>query len=382
MRKRIAGSMPAAILALWTAAAPAQTPAASNAETVAVPAAAQPLKASPPALAEAMPAPLSVPPPRAPTGPVIDAIRAAGHFDCGTVTAADDWNGTDLHGNLSALGGEICRAVAVAILGKADAVEVREFPGEPEALSALRAGTIQLAATISPDTTIAAQYGVGFGPPVFYDTQRFLVSRLSRIERIGDLHDQLICTMDMTQNERTLRDEMTARGIPYALMAHSEQGEMDAAIAVRHCGAGAGMESRLAQSRAQFHALVSDFDFLPDHLSLEPVVPAYRYGDQIFGMIVDWTVYALIEAEALGITRANVADAGRREDLRAERLLGEDFATARCLGLAHDWAAQVVAAVGNYGEIYERTVGKPYHLERGLNQLWTKGGLMRPLPIR
>jgi general L-amino acid transport system substrate-binding protein len=166
------------------------------------------------------------------------------------------------------------------------------------------------------------------------------------------------------------------------LMAHSEQGETDAAIAVRHCAAGADMESRLAQSRAQFHALVTDFEFLPDRFGLEPVTPAYRYGDQIFGLIVDWTVYALIEAEALGITRDNVAEAGRREDLRAERLLGEDFATARSLGLAHDWAAKVIATVGNYGEIYERTVGKPYHLDRGVNRLWTEGGLMRPLPIR
>jgi general L-amino acid transport system substrate-binding protein len=111
------------------------------------------------------------------------------------------------------------------------------------------------------------------------------------------------------------------------------------------------------------------------------MVPAYRYGDQAFGLIVDWTVSALIEAEALGITQQTVAAAARREDMRSEQLLGHDFATAQALGLAHDWAAKVVAATGNYGEIFQRTVGGPYHLDRGLNALWTAGGLMHPLPM-
>jgi general L-amino acid transport system substrate-binding protein len=325
---------------------------------------------------------LPIPPPRSPTGPVIDAVRTAGHLDCGTVTAADDWNKTDLHGDLSDLGGAVCSAIAIAILGPAGVLTIHKFPGEAEALTALRSGAIQVATTISPNTTVAAQYGVSFGPPIFYDTERLLVSRLSDVRRLENLRDHLICAQDMTQALQTLRDEMGARGIPFALMAHSEQGEMDAAVAVRHCSAAADMESRLVQSRAGFHALVSDFDFLPDRFGLEPVTPAYRYGDQIFGLIVDWTIYALIEAEALGITRANVGELSGREDMRARRLLGADFATARSLGLAHDWAAQVIASVGNYGEIFQRTVGKPYHLDRGLNRLWTDGGLMRPLPMQ
>jgi general L-amino acid transport system substrate-binding protein len=298
------------------------------------------------------------------------------------VSEADDWNRTDLHGNLSALGSDICRAVAIAILGTADGLAIHEFPAEPEALTALKAGAIQLAATISPDTTIATQYGVAFGPPIFYDTQRLLTSRLEGINQVAGMRDRLICVLDLTQPAQTLRDEMSARAIPYAVMAHSEQGEMDAAIAVRHCTAGTAMESRLAESRQGFHALTSAFEFLPERFGIEPVVPAYRYGDQIFGLTVDWTIYALIEAEALGITKANVAEAARREDTRAERLLGGDFATAQSLGLKHDWAAKVIAALGNYGEIFARTTGGPYHLDRGLNRLWTDGGLMRPLPIR
>jgi general L-amino acid transport system substrate-binding protein len=112
------------------------------------------------------------------------------------------------------------------------------------------------------------------------------------------------------------------------------------------------------------------------------VVPAYQYGDQAFGLVVAWTIGALVEAEALGITRDTVRQAEKREDMRAEQLLGHDFATAQALGLSHDWAARVIAATGNYGEIFQRTVAEPYRLERGLNALWTDGGLMTAPPMK
>jgi len=310
------------------------------------------------------------------------AVRAANHLNCGTVQEAGDWNSEDVHGNLSALGGEICRAVAVAILGTQDGLTTSVFPAEPEALSALKTGAIQLAVGISPSASTAIQYGVGFGPPVFYDTQRIMVAKKSGVTDLAGLRGQLICALDMTSPERTLRDEMTARGIKYALMAHSEQGELDAAVAVRRCIAGTAMETRLVQSRANFHARTSDFVFLPERFALSPVVPAYRYGDQTFGLIVDWAVSALIEAEALGITQQNLVEATKRGDMRTEQLLGHDFATAQAFGISRDWAAKMIAVTGNYGEIFQRTTGGPYNLERGLNALWTDGGLMRPLPMR
>jgi general L-amino acid transport system substrate-binding protein len=312
----------------------------------------------------------------------LESIRAAHHLECGTVLGADDWNGEDIHGNLSALEAEVCRAIAIAIFGDETGLRVQAFPAEPEALNALKAGTIQLAIGISPSASTAVSFGVGFGPPIFFDSQRLMVSKLGGIRELAGLRDKLICALDMSPPERVLRDEMTARGIPYALQAHSEQGEMDAAVAVRRCQAGTAMESRLAQSRANFHAVTSDFVFLPERFGLYPMVPAYRYGDQKFGLVIDWVVSALIEAEALGITKGNVAAALKREDMRAEQLLGHDFATAQALGLAHDWAAKVIAATGNYGEVFQHTAGGPYHLDRGLNGLWTEGGLMRPLPMR
>ena len=227
----------------------------------------------------------------------LESIRAAHHLECGTVVSTDDWDGEEVHGNLSALEAEVCRAVAVAIFGDAASVAIQTFPAEQEALNALKAGTIQLAVGISPSAATATHFGIAFGPPIFYDSQRLLVSKRSGITDLAGLRDKLICALDMSPPERALRDEMTARGIPYALQAHSEQGEMDAAVAVRRCAAGTALESRLAQSRANFHAVTSDFVFLPERFGLYPVVPAYRFGDQKFGLLIDWTVSALIEAE-------------------------------------------------------------------------------------
>jgi general L-amino acid transport system substrate-binding protein len=124
---------------------------------------------------------------------------------------------------------------------------------------------------------------------------------------------------------------------------------------------------------------------MPELLTLAPVAPAYRRDDPQWSMIVDWTVHALIQAEASGVTKANVGAERASEDLIIQRLLGVDWATSRALGLpAKDWAAQVIAAVGNYGEIYARTVGSgsALQLPRGLNALWIDGGLMHPLPVQ
>jgi len=153
---------------------------------------------------------------------------------------------------------------------------------------------------------------------------------------------------------------------------------------VGHCDAMSADLSRLAGKRAAFHARAADFVLLPETLTLEPVAPAYRQGDAQWAAIVDWTVHALVQAEASGVTQSNVAGLHDIDDPTVQRLLGIDFAAGRALGLEHDWAARTIAAVGNYGEIYDRTVGQdaPMRLPRGLNALWTSGGLMHPLPVR
>ncbi len=313
---------------------------------------------------------------------IITAIHAAGRLVCGTVEPVDDWDGRGEHGDLSTLGQAICEAVAVAVLGPKAPVEVRRFPAETEALQALQAKQVHIVVGLSPSVEAGTQYGVSFSRPVFYDTQRFLVAAAANFQHISDLRGDLICAMNNTPSEARLRDYMTERKIQYGLQAHSEQGEMDASVAVAHCAAGSALESRLAQSRADFPASAPEFVFLPERFGLEPVAAGFHSGDDRFAMLVDMTLSALIEAEALEVTQANVKEATQRTDLQARRLLGADRTVGQALGLPADWAVPVLAAVGNYGEIYSRTVGKTYHLERGPNALWLRGGLMTPSPMQ
>ena len=313
---------------------------------------------------------------------IVPAIHQAGRLVCGTVQPIDDWDGRGEHGDLSALGSAFCEAIAVAVMGPKAPVEIMRYPAETEALEALKAGQVHLVVGLSPSAEASMQYGVAFGRPFFYDTQRFLVTAPAGFKTVTDLRGDLICAMNNTPSEERLRDYMTEHKIAYGLQAHSEQGEMDASVAVAHCAAASALESRLAQSRADFPANAPEFVFLPERFGLEPVVAGYRSGDQRFALLVDMTLSALIEAEALGITKANVSEARTRMDLGARRLLGADRSVGQALGLPADWAVAVLAAVGNYGEIYSRTVGKSYHLERGPNALWSGGGLLSPSPMQ
>jgi general L-amino acid transport system substrate-binding protein len=150
------------------------------------------------------------------------------------------------------------------------------------------------------------------------------------------------------------------------------------------CDAVTSDASQLAALRV---TAVTDPDthvILPERISKEPLGPMVRHGDEQWRDLVHWTLYAMIEAEELGITRANVEEMRRSTDPTVQRVLGVTPGFGRALGLSEDWAFQIIRQVGNYGEVFERTIGKgsPIGLERGLNDLWTRGGLMYAIPLR
>ena len=316
--------------------------------------------------------------------PVVDRVRAAGALACGVVAELTDWDRDDHHSGLDDFNAEWCKAVAVAVLGDAARVNRIGFGAEREGLAALHRGAVDVLMTVSPTASAAARYRVRFGPPVFHDSLAILVPAAAGLRRLADLDGKVLCLLTDDGRLRRIRAAARRRGITLRYMLHQEEGEMDAALVVGRCQAMLADLSVLADDRAGFHAKAGDYVFLPERLSLDPVAPAYRDDDPAWGRIVDWTVAALIQAEASGVTRANVGAMRGTGDADIERLTGEDFATAQALGLPRDWSARVIAALGNYGEIYRRTLGEgsPLGLPRGLNALWTNGGLIYPLPGR
>jgi general L-amino acid transport system substrate-binding protein len=315
----------------------------------------------------------------------LDHVRKVGALTCGVVSTPEDWGKEDLHGPLMPLSLEICKAVAVASLGTEAKVQAHVYETERAAEAGVAKREVDLTVGVTPDATSGWQFKVGFGPPIFYDGQGFLVRSDETVTSVAGLAGLKVCVIEGTENEKTLLARTVAKGIAIVPLPFQEEGEMDDGMAVRHCDAISAYVSRLAATKSEYPKQLGQDRILPRMLTLAPVAVAYRPDDQQWQRIVDWTIYALIQAEASGVTQANVASQRGSEDPAVQRLLGVDWATSRALGLtARDWAAQVIAVVGNYGEIYDRTVGvhAPLDLPRGPNALWTEGGLMAPLPLR
>ncbi len=315
---------------------------------------------------------------------VLEKVQKDDILHCGVVGTPEDWDKTDLHGPLTAFDAEFCKSLAAAVTGRKAAVDVKVFASELETEEALSRGIVDVAFGVTPTPTAMWHWHLSFGPAILYDGQGFLVRGDSRARGIEDLGGMKVCVIEGTDNEKVLLARTVARGIAIIPMPFQEEGEMDDALAVRHCDVVSAYVTRLAQLKGAYPKQVGNDRILPQLLTLAPIAPAYRNDDPQWAMIVDWTVHVLVQAEASGVTRSTLDAARHSEDPVVQRLLGVDWAASRALGLAKkDWSADVIAAAGNYGEIYDRTVGMhgPLQLPRGRNALWTDGGLLHPLPI-
>ena len=322
--------------------------------------------------------------PPAATANTLAAIRARHHLACGVVAEAHDWNKDDLHGNLSPLGREICSAIAVAVLGRAEAAGIIQLPAEPEALHALQAGQVDVVAGLTPSISVAQRFGVAFGPVLFWDSQTFMVHRSLDVADAAGLSGKPVCYIDGTDNDTVLRTAMAARGIGIIPFPFQEEGEMDAGLIGGRCRAISAYASKLAEARSEFHAMVHDFVLLPDRLALSPLAIATRQADPAWSAVAAATVDVLVEAAMLGIGRANIAHARTSDDPVVQHLLGINWSAGQSLGLARDWSARVIAAMGNYTDIYRRSVGEQsaLGLAPGLNADCLHGGLICAAPLR
>lgn len=317
--------------------------------------------------------------------PTLERVRAAGMLHCGVVIAPEDWNKVDLHGDLSALDVEVCKAVGVAALGEQVKVDLTPFDSEMQAEQGLESRRVDLVVGVTPRASAAAQWHVAFGPAVFYDGLALLVHDGVAGERVADLAGRTVCVIDATENDAALQDLSVAHGAGFKVAPWQEEGEMDDAMATHWCDAVGAYVSRLVPLRNEYPQLARTH-LLPQLLSVVPIAPAYRDDDRQWGLIVDSTVQALVAAEELGLDHETVRAQAGRSDPSVAHLVGTDWSLARALGLlpAKDWAVEVVAVVGNYGEIYARTVGEgsEWKLPRGPNALWRDGGLLHAPPLR
>jgi general L-amino acid transport system substrate-binding protein len=312
----------------------------------------------------------------------LQQVQAAGVLRCGVVVAREDWNKVDLHGDLSSLDAEICKAVGIAALGTRAKIDIHVYNSEAEAEEGLSQSRVELVVGVTPSVSAAAKWKVAFGPPVFYDGLGILVWPELPAMHVKDLVGRKLCVIDGTDNDRVLQARANAGALKMRVSTWQEEGEMDDGMATHWCDAVGAYVTRLAPLRGQYRELART-RILPELLTLSPVVPAYRRDDAQLGLLTDWTIHALVQAEASGVTRANVAAQKVSEDPVVQRLLGVDWITSQALGLPNkDWAATVISAVGNYGEIYQRTIGASLGLPRGVNSLWQDGGLIHAPPVQ
>jgi general L-amino acid transport system substrate-binding protein len=308
-------------------------------------------------------------------GELVCGANKAGLAGFATVNDAGEWSGFDI---------DICRAVAAAILGDATAISFRPLEaGERQA--AIQSGEIDL---MSRNTTFTlsrdAVWGATFAPTTFYDGQGFMVTTESGITTVDELAGLTICVQSGTTTELNMADAFSVRGLDYTPKVFAEAAATWDTFVQGGCDAFTTDKSGLV-AYAGASPDPSLYYILDETISKEPLGPLSSQSDANFADIVRWTVYGLIQAEEYGITSTNIDDFISSDVPEIQRFLGQgDNAIGSLFGIPNDFMVTVIRQVGNYGEIFDRNLGPdtPFKLGRGLNDLWTNGGLMYSPPFR
>jgi general L-amino acid transport system substrate-binding protein len=317
-------------------------------------------------------------------GATLDAIKARGVLHCGVNTGLAGFSIPDAQGRWTGLDVDVCRAVAAALLG--DASKVKFVPSNAQQrFPMLQSGEIDI---LSRNTTFTLQrdtaLGFNFGPVTYYDGQGFMVARKLGVKSAKELNGATVCVQPGTTTELNLADYFRATKMTFKPVVIQELAELEAAFFAGRCDVYTTDASGLASTRAAKASNAADYLILPEIISKEPLGPVVRHGDDEWFDIMKWTVFALLEAEEYGVNQKNVDEMKKSDNPVIKRLLGATPGMGKALGLDEEWAYRAVKQVGNYGDIFERNVGMdtPLKLARGLNDLWTRGGLMYAFPVR
>jgi general L-amino acid transport system substrate-binding protein len=317
-------------------------------------------------------------------GQTLDAVKSKGQLACGVSTGTAGFSMSDSQGVFKGIDVDVCRALSAAVFGATD--KVRYVPlSAAQRFTALQSGEVDL---LSRNTTWTLQregsLGLLFAPPTFYDGQAFMVAKKLGVKSAKELSGATICVQPGTTTELNLADYFRSNKLTLKSVTIENLDEVENAFFSGRCDAFTADSSALAGTRATKATNPDDYIILPERISKEPLTPAVRQGDDQWFDIVRWTVYALIDAEELGIDSSNVDEMLKSADPNVQRLLGVNQGNGKSLGLDEKWAYNIIKMVGNYGEIFEKNVGKnsPVKLERGLNNLWSAGGLLYSPPAR
>jgi general L-amino acid transport system substrate-binding protein len=317
-------------------------------------------------------------------GKTLDAIRARGKVQCGVSTGVAGFSSPDSKGAWSGLDVDVCRAIAAAVLG--DGNKVTFVPlNTQQRFASLQSGQIDI---LSRDTTWTltrdASLGAVFAAITYYDGQGFLVAKKLKVTSAKQLRNAQVCVQAGTTTEKNLSDFSRAQGVPVKPVVFESFEAAFKAFFGGRCQAYTTDASGLAVVRNKEAPKPDDYLILPELISKEPLGPMVKRGDDEWFAIVKWSIFALLEAEELGLKQANIDNQAKSTDPAVLRFIGTGEDMGKLLGLDKAWAYRIVKTVGNYGEVYERNLGSgsPLKLPRGANRLWSQGGLMYAPPIR
>ena len=311
----------------------------------------------------------------------LDTVKSRGSLVCGVNGQLPGFSFVDENGEYSGLDVDVCRAVAAALFDDPTKVEFRDL-GAQERFVAVQSGEVDLLSrnttwTLSRNTSVNME----FAPTTFYDGQGLLATKASQIAGLEDLDSKSVCVLSGTTNEQNLADRMRKLSLNYAPVVFEDTDALYAAYEQGRCEAVTSDRSQLTARRAVM-GKPDEHQLLTVVLSKEPLGPLTANGDSEWFDVVKWVTYAMIQGEEFDITSENIDSFAETEDPQIRRFLGLEGGLGEEMGLSNDFAKRVVQHVGNYGEVYQRNIGEPFQLDRGLNALWSDGGLMYSPPFR
>ena len=318
-------------------------------------------------------------------GKDLDTVKARGVLICGV--AAGGLAGfmlADSQGKWTGLDVDVCRAVAAVLFGDSEKVKYVPLSGQ-QRFTALQSGDVDMLSnnstwTLTRDTAL----GLDFTGVTYYDGQGFMVPKKLGVKSAKEMNGATICVPSGSTTELNIADYFRANKMTFKPVIIEDADQIRAAFFAGRCDVYTGDRARLYATRAANTTNPDDYVILPEVISKEPLGPLVRHGDNQFADIVRWAQYAMIEAEEYGITSQNVDEMLKSENPSIKRILGVTPGMGKALGVDEKWVYAIVKQVGNYGEAFERNLGmgSPLKIDRGMNKLWTEGGLQYAPPIR